>query len=79
MGLNLHYIPLKERFMLMNRLMMFKTNQKMDETTRIRYSYEMIRLIPASDWGTAMMVPAEHFRKAPIEKVWADSRKIARK
>lgn len=100
MGLNLHYLPNKERMMLMNRLLALKTNQKMDETTRIRYSYEMIngvakfaaakpcikhylyehvksqfRLIPANDWGTAMMVPVEHFRGAPIQKVWADSRK----
>ena len=42
MGLNLHYLPLKERMMLMNRLSVLKTNNKMDETTRIRYTYDLI-------------------------------------
>ena len=103
MGLNLHYLPLKERMMLMNRLLVLKTNNKMDETTRIRYTYDLIngvakfaaakpcikhyltehvksqfRLIPASDWGTAMMVPVEQFRGAPIDKVWQESRKKMR-
>lgn len=104
MGLNLHYLPVKYRFWLMNNLMMLKTNNKMDETTRIRYTYEMIdgvakfryakpcikhylydhvksqfRLISASDWGTAMMVPVEQFRKAPMEQVWRESMSKARK
>jgi hypothetical protein len=41
-GLNMHYLPHKLRFLLLERLMAFKTNNKMDETTRIRYSWQMI-------------------------------------
>jgi hypothetical protein len=41
-GLNMHYLPHKLRFMLMDRLLMFKNNDKFDETTRLRYSWGMI-------------------------------------
>jgi hypothetical protein len=41
-GLNLHYLPHKLRFTLIDRLLMFKNNDKFDETTRIRYSWATI-------------------------------------
>lgn len=41
-GLNMHYLPYKLRVQLMDRLMMFKTNSKYDETTKLRYSWAMI-------------------------------------
>jgi hypothetical protein len=41
-GLNLHYLPHKLRFALIDRLLMFKNNDKFDETTRIRYSWATI-------------------------------------
>lgn len=41
-GLNLHYLPHKLRFTLMDRLLQFKNNDKFDETTRLRYSWQMI-------------------------------------
>lgn len=41
-GLNLHYLPHRLRFILMDRLLMFKNNDKFDETTRLRYSWSMI-------------------------------------
>lgn len=42
MGLNLHYLPYQMRVILMHRLMTFKTNDKMDGNTRIKYSWELI-------------------------------------
>jgi hypothetical protein len=33
------------------------------------------RLVPASDWFTALMLPVEGFQKASTVKVWAESRK----
>lgn len=41
-GLNMHYLPYAFRIRLLDRLMDFKTNKKMDETTRLRYSWGMI-------------------------------------
>lgn len=41
-GLNLHYLPYGPRVKLMDRLLQFKTNDKMDETTRLRFSYGLI-------------------------------------
>jgi hypothetical protein len=33
------------------------------------------RLVPSSDWFTALMLPVEGFQKASTVKVWAESRK----
>lgn len=41
-GLNLHYLPYQLRAVLLDRLMFFKNNEKLDETTRLRYSWQMI-------------------------------------
>ena len=41
-GLNMHYLPHKLRFLLLDRLLMFKNNDKFDETTRIKYSWAAI-------------------------------------
>lgn len=42
MGLNMHYLPYQLRVQLLDRLMQFKNNDKMDETTKIRYSWALI-------------------------------------
>jgi hypothetical protein len=42
LGLNLHYLPYQMRTVLMHRLMTFKTNDKMDGNTRIKYSWSLI-------------------------------------
>jgi hypothetical protein len=42
MGLNMHYLPYQLRIRLLDRLMVFASNKKMDETTKIRYSWETI-------------------------------------
>ena len=41
-GLNMHYLPHKLRFTLMDRLLTFKNNDKFDETTRLRLSWQLI-------------------------------------
>ena len=42
LGLNLHYLSQGERKALLNRLMEFKSNAKIDERTRLRLSYDLI-------------------------------------
>ncbi|CAB5221622.1 DNA end protector protein [uncultured Caudovirales phage] len=41
-GLNMHYLPYQLRMVLLDRLLMFRTNKRMDETTRLRYSWAAI-------------------------------------
>ena len=41
-GLNMHYLPYPLRIQLLDRLMTFKNNDKMDGTTRIKYSWALI-------------------------------------
>lgn len=41
-GLNMHYLPYHFRIQLLDRLMIYKSNARMDETTRIKYSWELI-------------------------------------
>lgn len=41
-GLNLHYLPYPLRVQLLDRLMTFANNDKMDETTKIKYSWQLI-------------------------------------
>jgi hypothetical protein len=41
-GLNLHYLPIPLRIKLMDNLLIFKNNDKMDETTRLKFSWQMI-------------------------------------
>ncbi len=42
MGLNLHYIPHQMRAQLLDRLLAYRNNDKMDETTKIQLSYELL-------------------------------------
>ena len=41
-GLNFHYLPYNLRIQLLDRLMAFASNEKMDETTKLKYSWAMI-------------------------------------
>ena len=43
LGLNLHYLPPKLRTDLLLGLDRYRSNDKYDETTRLRISYELIR------------------------------------
>ena len=41
-GLNLHYLPYRLRAILMDRLLQFSNNSKFDESTKLRYSWDLI-------------------------------------
>ena len=42
-GLNLHYIPPRERAVLMDELKRYATNKKFDATTRLKLSYDLLK------------------------------------
>jgi hypothetical protein len=41
-GLNMHYLPYVLRMQLLDNLLAFKSNARLDETTRLKYSWAMI-------------------------------------
>ena len=43
LGLNFHYLAPKERAILRDQLKVFATNKKMDETTKLRLRYNMLK------------------------------------
>lgn len=55
-GINFHYLPYQMRVHLLYYLMQYKTNAKMDENTRIKYSWAAIKGV--SKFAAA--VPAFH-------------------
>jgi hypothetical protein len=55
-GLNFHYLPYQHRVILLYRLMQYKTNNKMDENTRIKYNWAAIKGVGKF----AAAVPAFH-------------------
>ena len=42
-GINFHYLPIKYRAKLMNALYSFLTNDKMDEKTKLRMTYQVLK------------------------------------
>jgi len=42
LGLNMHYLSFGERKYLLDQLMQFRSNSKMDETTRLRMTYDLL-------------------------------------
>ena len=43
LGMNMHYLPLRQRAILMDALFDLTNNQKYDETTRLRLSYNILK------------------------------------
>lgn len=41
-GLNMHYLPYPLRIQLLDALMVYKSNSRLDETTKIKYSWALI-------------------------------------
>lgn len=41
-GLNFHYLPYNLRIQLLDRLMEYSSNDKLDETTKLKYSWSII-------------------------------------
>ena len=52
LGLNMHYLNYQLRIRLLDRLMTYASNQRMDETTRLKYSWATID-------GVAKFAPAK--------------------
>jgi hypothetical protein len=42
LGLNLHYLPYNMRVRLLDALMVFKSNSRLDDTTKLKYSWATI-------------------------------------
>jgi hypothetical protein len=55
-GINFHYLPYQMRVQLLHRLMQYKTNARMDENTRIKFTWEAIKGVAKF----AAAVPAFH-------------------
>jgi len=55
-GINFHYLPYQMRIQLLYRLLQYKTNPKMDETTKIKFQWSAIKGV--SKFAAA--VPAFH-------------------
>lgn len=43
MGLNMHYLPYPMRIELLDRLMEFRSNSRLDATTRLKFSWQVIK------------------------------------
>jgi hypothetical protein len=52
MGLNMHYLPYGIRIKLMDRLLQFKNNSNMDDTTKLKFSWSLIN-------GVSKFAPAK--------------------
>lgn len=69
MGLNMHYLPYFQRIQLMTRLMQFASNKNYDETTKLRYSWELIA-------GVAKFKDAEacvkHYLKDHVKSLYIE-------
>ena len=50
-GLNMHYLPYQPRVLLLQRLMEYATNKKMDETTKLKYSWGLINGVTRFKWA----------------------------
>ncbi len=46
LGLNFHYLAPRRRYALLEKLLTFVNNDRMDETTRLRATYEILRDTP---------------------------------
>jgi len=51
MGLNMHYLPYQARVQLLDRLMTFASDTKLNENTRIRYSWATINGVSKFKWA----------------------------
>lgn len=50
-GLNLHYLPVFARVKLLDVLMKFATNTRMDKTTKIQYSWQAVKGMSKFKWA----------------------------
>lgn len=75
-GLNMHYLPYHLRIFLLDKLMVFKSNNRLDETTKLKYSWQLIdgisRFAPAQPCIKQYLIGhvKTQFRQIPSED-WA--------
>ena len=70
MGINMHYLPIPLRTILIDKLYEFSSNDKFDETTRLTATYNRVRNIP-------LVKPTLHrylydFLESPFRRIDAD-------
>lgn len=98
LGINLHYLDIRTRSALFSQLITLATNQRFNDRTRLRISYQILQkigqmhqpcvkryllshvrspfiFIHPSEWEQAIFLPVENFEKAPVSRVWRESRK----
>jgi len=46
LGINFHYLPLRYRAVLLDKIEVLANNKRMDETTRLRLTYELLNTVP---------------------------------
>lgn len=51
LGINLHYIPPRYRIRLLDGLFEYTNNEKFDETTRIRMTYQLLTSVAKLKWA----------------------------
>ena len=100
MGLNFHYLSIPMRLKLLNVISEYANNDNMDDSTRIRLTWNRIkrnpmvrptikrylydhvqtpfRRIDADEMMVAVLLPVQQFVRATENKVYADSRRMAR-
>ena len=88
LGINFHYLPYALRARLLDAAGQDELNVDAVMSSRLTkptikrylfgYTRSMFRKIDTEDNLTAIMLPVQRFKKADEQKIWADSRKLAR-
>ena len=85
LGINFHYLPYALRARLLSRLdpnanYSALKNVRLVKPTLKRYLNSNVRSrfrkLEEEDFMTAIMLPVQRFKKASVNKVWSDSRKV---
>lgn len=66
-GINLHYLPYFMRIRLLDRMMTFSTNRKMDETTRLKLTWQ---LLDGSTKFAAVKPCVKHYLKNNVKSLY---------
>ena len=69
LGINLHYLPYYMRIRILDRLMMFASNKKMNETTRLRMSWGMLE---GSTRFSPVKACVKHYLKSNVKSLFKE-------
>lgn len=72
-GLNMHYLHYRIRIILLDRLMDFRTNSKLDERTKLKFSWQLISGLSRYELAkpTVHRYLTKHV-KSPLKKIDSD-------